>query len=165
MPGENLVMAARKIKLSHPGKILREEFMEPVGLSAYALAKALSVPLPGVNDIVREKRSISPEMAVLLSAYFGTSDAYWINLQGRFNLEAAKTRSASRLPQSAHTRTARTAACSLSDAHAGLSSAGTTARSAGRGRTTTRRPDDDARPGRPDGALVQRHCAWRFVQL
>jgi len=59
-------MAARKIKLSHPGNILREEFMEPVGLSAYALAKALDVPLPRVNDIVREKRSISPEMAVLL---------------------------------------------------------------------------------------------------
>ena len=56
-------MAARKIRLAHPGKILREEFMEPVGLSAYALAKALDVPLPRVNDIVREKRSISPEMA------------------------------------------------------------------------------------------------------
>ena len=51
-------MAARKIKLTHPGKILREEFMEPVGLSAHALAKALDVPLPRVNDIVREKRSI-----------------------------------------------------------------------------------------------------------
>ena len=59
-------MAARKIKLTHPGRILRGEFMEPVGLSAYALAKALDVPLPRVNDIVREKRSISPEMAVLL---------------------------------------------------------------------------------------------------
>lgn len=64
--------------------------MAPVGLSAYALAKALSVPLPRVNDIVREKRSISPEMAVLLSAYFGTSDGYWINLQGHFDLEMAK---------------------------------------------------------------------------
>jgi addiction module HigA family antidote len=83
-------MAARKIKLTHPGKILREEFLEPVGLSAYALAKALDVPLPRVNDIVREKRAISPEMAVLLSAYFGTSDGYWINLQGHFDLEMAK---------------------------------------------------------------------------
>jgi antitoxin HigA-1 len=69
-------MAARKIRLTHPGKILREEFMEPVGLTAYALAKALGVPLPRVNDIVREKRSISPEIAVLLAAYFGTSDAH-----------------------------------------------------------------------------------------
>lgn len=52
-------MAARKLKLAHPGKILREEFMEPVRLSAYALAKSLDVPLPRVNDIVREKRAIS----------------------------------------------------------------------------------------------------------
>ena len=48
------------------------------------------MPLPRVNDIVREKRSISPEMAVLLSAYFGTSDGYWINLQAHFDLEMAK---------------------------------------------------------------------------
>ena len=85
-------MALRKIKLAQPGKILREEFMEPVGLSAYALAKALGVPLPRVNDIAREKRAISPEMAVLLSAYFGTTDGYWINLQAHFDLEMARDR-------------------------------------------------------------------------
>ena len=85
-------MAAKKLKLAHPGKILREEFMEPLGLSAYALAKALGVPLPRVNDIVREKRAISAEMAVLLSAYFGTTDGYWINLQGHYDLEMAKDR-------------------------------------------------------------------------
>jgi addiction module HigA family antidote len=85
-------MAAKKLKLSHPGKILREEFMEPVGLTAYALAKALDVPLPRVNDIVREKRAISPEMAVLLSAYFGTSDGYWMNLQAHYDLEMARDR-------------------------------------------------------------------------
>ena len=85
-------MKARKLRLSHPGKILREEFMEPVGLSAYALAKSLDVPLPRVNDIVREKRAISPEMAVLLSAYFGTTDGYWINLQAHYDLEMAKDR-------------------------------------------------------------------------
>jgi addiction module HigA family antidote len=79
-------MVARKLKLTHPGKILREEFMEPVGLSACALAKALRVPLPRLNDIVREQRSISPEMAVLLSAYFGTTDGYWISLQPHFDL-------------------------------------------------------------------------------
>ena len=85
-------MAAKKLKLTHPGKILRQEFMEPVGLSAYALAKALDVPLPRVNDIVREKRSISPEMAVLLSTYFGTTDGYWVNLQAHYDLENAKDR-------------------------------------------------------------------------
>jgi addiction module HigA family antidote len=83
-------MAARKIKLTHPGKILQEEFMEPVGLSAYAPAKALDVALPRVNDIVREKRSVSPEMAGLLSAYFASSDSYWINLQAHFDLAMAK---------------------------------------------------------------------------
>jgi antitoxin HigA-1 len=85
-------MASKKLKLAHPGRILREEFMESVGLSAYALAKALDVPLPRVNDIVREKRAISAEMAVLLSKYFGTSDEYWINLQSHFDLEMAKDR-------------------------------------------------------------------------
>jgi len=83
-------MSPKKLELTHPGKILRQEFMEPVGLSAYALAKALDVPLPRVNDIVREKRSISPEMAVLLSTYFGTTDGYWINLQAHYDLENAK---------------------------------------------------------------------------
>jgi antitoxin HigA-1 len=85
-------MAAKKIKPTHPGAILREEFMAPVGITAYALAKALHVPLPRVNDIVREKRTISPEMAVLLSTYFGTSDSYWINLQGHYDLLMAKDR-------------------------------------------------------------------------
>ena len=83
---------ARKLELTHPGEILREEFMAPVGLSAYALAKALDVPLPRVNDIVREKRGISAEMALLLSVYFGTSDEYWINLQAHYDLEQAKVR-------------------------------------------------------------------------
>src|SRR3954471_24610064 len=85
-------MSPKKIKLTHPGKILRQEFMEPVGLTAYALAKALGVPLPRVNDIVREKRAISPEMAVLLSTYFGTTDGYWINLQAHYDLEMARDR-------------------------------------------------------------------------
>jgi len=85
-------MAAKKIKPTHPGAILREEFMAPVGITAYALAKALHVPLPRVNDIVREKRAISAEMAVLLSTYFGTSDSYWINLQGHYDLLMAKDR-------------------------------------------------------------------------
>jgi addiction module HigA family antidote len=83
-------MAARKIRLTHPGKILREEFMEPVDLTVYALGKALGVPLSRVNNVVRAGRPISPEMAVLLSAYFGTSDGYWIGLQAHLDLEMAK---------------------------------------------------------------------------
>src|SRR5882672_2164561 len=108
-------MAARKIKLTHPGKILREEFMEPVGLSAYAVAKALEVPLPRVNDIVREKRAVSPEMAVLLSAYFGTSDGYWINLQAHFDLEMTKDRVGKRASQIHPIRTMSAAPCDRSE--------------------------------------------------
>lgn len=66
--------------------------MEPVGITAYALAKALHVPMSKVIDIVREKRAISPELAVLLSAYFGTSDEYWIKLQTHYDLRTAKDR-------------------------------------------------------------------------
>lgn len=66
--------------------------MEPVGITARVLAKALHVPLSKVNNIVREKRTISPELAVLLSAYFGTSDAYWIKLQAHYDLRIAKDR-------------------------------------------------------------------------
>lgn len=85
-------MAAKKLKIAHPGKILREEIMEPVGITARALAKALHVPSSKVNDVVREKRAISPELAVLLSAYFGTSEGYWINLQAHYDLRMAKNR-------------------------------------------------------------------------
>jgi addiction module HigA family antidote len=92
-------VTGKKIELAHPGKILREEFMEPIGLSAYALAKALRVPVPRVNDIVREKRAISSEMAVLLSVYFRTSDGYWINLQSHYDLELAKDRVAKQAAQ------------------------------------------------------------------
>ncbi len=85
-------MAAKKLKLAHPGRILREEFMEPLNLTASALAKSLQVPLPRVNDIVREKRAISPEMVVLLATYFGTTECFWINLQSHYDLEMARGR-------------------------------------------------------------------------
>lgn len=79
-----------KLKLTHPGLILREEFLEPMELTPYALAKALGVPLPRVNDIVRGNRSISTEMAVLLAAYFGNSEAFWSNLQSHYDLSTVK---------------------------------------------------------------------------
>jgi len=68
----------------HPGKILREEFLEPMGISAYRLALDLHVSAPTVNDIVREKRGITPEMAARLAKYFGTSEQFWLNLQDAF---------------------------------------------------------------------------------
>jgi len=68
----------------HPGEILREEFLEPMGISAYRLAVELHVSAPTVNDIVREKREITPEMAARLAKYFGTSEQFWLNLQDAF---------------------------------------------------------------------------------
>ena len=82
----------RKLRLSHPGMILREECLKPVGLSARALAKALHMPLAEVNPVLMSRCGISADMAVLLSVYFGTSDSYWSNLQGHYDLEVAKDR-------------------------------------------------------------------------
>ena len=68
----------------HPGEILREEFLEPMGISAYKLSVELHVSPPTVNDIVREKRGITPELAARLAKYFGTSEQFWLNLQDAF---------------------------------------------------------------------------------
>jgi addiction module HigA family antidote len=92
-------MTTRKLRLAHPGKILRIEFLEPNDLTAYALAKGLRVPTPRVNDIVRERRAISSEMAVLLAAYFGTTEEFWCNLQAHYDLEMAKHRVARQAAQ------------------------------------------------------------------
>jgi antitoxin HigA-1 len=74
----------------HPGEILREEFMEPLGLSSYALARALHVPVPRLHDIVLERRAISPDTALRLARYFGTSEELWMNLQTAFDLHTAR---------------------------------------------------------------------------
>ena len=74
----------------HPGEILRKEFLEPLGISAYRLAVDLRVSAPTVNDIVREKRGITPEMAARLAKYFGTSEQFWLNLQDAFAVREVK---------------------------------------------------------------------------
>ena len=71
----------------HPGEILREEFMVPLGLSANALAIALRVPAPRVNDIVRERRAVSADSALRLARYFGTSAEFWLGLQADYDLK------------------------------------------------------------------------------
>lgn len=68
----------------YPGGILREEFLEPMKISAYRLAIELRVSPPTLNDIVRERRGITPEMAVRLAKYFGNSEQFWLNLQDAF---------------------------------------------------------------------------------
>jgi len=74
----------------HPGEILREEFLKPLGMSAYALAKRLRVPVPRVNDIVLERRGISADTAVRLSRFFGTTDQFWLNLQTAYEISRVK---------------------------------------------------------------------------
>lgn len=82
----------------HPGEILKTEFMEPLGLSSYRLAKELHVSAPRVNDIVLGKRSISADTALRLSAYFGNSADFWLGLQMDHDLwVAAKNKSLARV--------------------------------------------------------------------
>ena len=75
----------------HPGDILRTEFMEPMGLSTYRLAKELHVPLPRINDVVRGKRSISADTALRLGIYFGLPAQFWLNLQNDYDVRIAST--------------------------------------------------------------------------
>ncbi|MDP3185799.1 MAG: HigA family addiction module antitoxin [Anaerolineales bacterium] len=81
----------------HPGEILLEEFLKPLGVSQYRLAKEISVPPRRINEIVLGKRAISPDTALRLARYFGLSDRFWINLQARYDLEVEKDRLSDRL--------------------------------------------------------------------
>jgi addiction module HigA family antidote len=83
----------------HPGEILREEFLVPLGLSANALALALHVPAPRVNDIVRERRSISPDTALRLARFFGTTPEFWLDLQTAHDLKTAQAAAKDTLEQ------------------------------------------------------------------
>lgn len=74
----------------HPGEILKHEFLVPLGLSGYALAKAINAPPQAVNEIVLRKRGISAEMAIRLAKFFGTSDEFWMNLQTAYELATAR---------------------------------------------------------------------------
>src|SRR5438105_15790403 len=81
----------------HPGEVLREEFLSPLGISQYRLAKDTSVPPRRINEIVRGLRAISADTALRLSRYFGTSERFWLNLQSRYDLEVEKDRLGKRL--------------------------------------------------------------------
>ena len=80
-------MATNKMRPIHPGEILKEEYLIPLNMTPHALAMALHVPAPRVNDIVRERRSISPDTALRLARYFDTSALFWLNLQSSFELK------------------------------------------------------------------------------
>jgi len=74
----------------HPGEILREEFLLPLNLSANALAIALGVPAPRINDVARERRGITADTALRLARYFGTSAEFWMGLQADYDLRTAE---------------------------------------------------------------------------
>lgn len=79
-----------KIKPTHPGEVLREDFLLPMEISAYKLAKDIGVPTNRITAIINEERDISAETALLLSKYFGLSDDVWLNLQAHYDIECAK---------------------------------------------------------------------------
>ena len=84
-------MARRTEWNMHPGEILREEFLKPMDLSVYRLAKEIRVPVPRLNDIVLEKRGISADTAVRLARFFGTTEAFWMNLQASYDVRKTKS--------------------------------------------------------------------------
>ncbi len=90
-------MSEEKLAPIHPGEILLEEFLKPLGLSQYRLAKDISVSPRRINEIVHGKRGVSPDTALRLSRYFGLSERFWINLQARYDLELEKDRLQDRL--------------------------------------------------------------------
>ena len=93
---------ANKLPPIHPGEILLEEFLEPMGISQYRLAKDLSVPPRRINEIVLGKRAITPDTALRLSLFFGLSERFWINLQSRYDIEIEKDKLENRLKKEVH---------------------------------------------------------------
>jgi addiction module HigA family antidote len=81
----------------HPGEILLEEFLKPMGISQYRLAKSMNVPARRINEIVHGKRAITADTALRLARFFAMSDRFWMNLQTRYDLEVEKDRLGTRL--------------------------------------------------------------------
>ena len=96
-----------KLPPIHPGEILQEEFLAPLKISQYRLAKDTSVPPRRINEIVRGQRSISADTALRLARYFGTSERFWINLQARYDLETERVRLGKRLEKEVVVRSAK----------------------------------------------------------
>lgn len=84
-------MVKNSMRAVHPGEILREEYLEPLGMSAHALSKALHVPPARINEIVRERRGVTPDTAMRLARYFGGDTKSWLNLQIAYDLKIAET--------------------------------------------------------------------------
>ncbi len=96
------IMKKKKLPPIHPGEILMEEFLKPMGISQYRLAKDISVPPRRINEIVHEKRGVSADTALRLGRFFGMSPQFWLNLQSRYNLEVTEDLLADRLTKEVH---------------------------------------------------------------
>ena len=92
---------SKKLPPIHPGEVLLEEFLRPMNISQYRLAKNISVPPRRINEIVHGRRSISADTALRLSRFFGTSERFWLNLQTRYDLEQEKDRLGDQLDKEA----------------------------------------------------------------
>jgi addiction module HigA family antidote len=90
-------MKNKKLPPIHPGEILREEFLEPMGISQYRLAKDISVPPRRINEIVHGKRAITADTALRLGRFFTMSPQFWLNLQTRYDLEVTEDQLDNRL--------------------------------------------------------------------
>ena len=103
-------MKTKKLPPVHPGKILLEEFLEPMGISQYRLAKDTSVPARRINEIVHGKRSITADTALRLGKFFNMTPQFWMNLQSRYDLEVAEDNLDGKLEKEVHTYQASQAA-------------------------------------------------------
>jgi addiction module HigA family antidote len=92
-------MKTNKIPPVHPGEILMEEFLTPMGISQYRLSRDISVPPRRINEIVHGTRRVTADTALRLGRYFGVSPQFWLNLQGHFDLEQEQDRLGDRLEQ------------------------------------------------------------------
>jgi antitoxin HigA-1 len=99
-------MARRKLDPIHPGEVLLDDFLDPLGLSQYRLAQDISVPPRRINEIVHGNRSISADTALRLGRYFGNSEQFWLNLQSHYDLEVERDRLGDRLEKEVAVRTA-----------------------------------------------------------
>ena len=96
---------------THPGEVLLEDFMKPLALTQYALAKALGVTQVRIGEIVQGKRAVSPDTALRLARYFGTSAEFWMNMQATYDLERARDKSAAAIADQVSPRAARSSGC------------------------------------------------------
>lgn len=90
-------MTKKRLAPIHPGEVLLTEFLEPLGLSQYRLAKDLKVPARRINEIVHGDRAVSADTALRLARFFGTSDRFWLNLQAAYDLDIERDRLGTRL--------------------------------------------------------------------